>query len=69
MTARPLPSWLKALGLGLAVVLVVGGLAILAALVPPLGDAVARSPVTIVVLIVGTVLVLGATIRSTLRRR
>jgi Na+/melibiose symporter-like transporter len=69
MTDRSLPTWAKVVALGGAVVLAVGLVALVALLVPPIGDAIRGAPVVVVVLVVGTVVVLWTTIRSTLRRR
>ncbi|HEY8169148.1 MAG: hypothetical protein ACHQ02_03040 [Candidatus Limnocylindrales bacterium] len=66
---RPLPAWLKVLAIGAVVVLTVGAAALLAIVVPPVGDAVRQAPVVVIVLIAGTLLVLGATIRGSIRRR
>ena len=67
--ARPLPTWLKVLAVGGGVVLVVGLVALIGLLVPPVGEAIQGAPVVVVVLVVGTVVVLGSTIRAALRRR
>jgi hypothetical protein len=64
-----LPTWSKVVAVGVGVVLVVGLVALVALLVPPVGEAIRGAPVVVVVLIVGTVLVLGTTIRAALRRR
>jgi hypothetical protein len=69
MTARPIPAWLKVVAVGGGVVLVVGLVALVGLLVPPVGQAIRGAPVVVVVLVVGTVLVLGTTIRAALRRR
>jgi ABC-type Fe3+-siderophore transport system permease subunit len=69
MTTRTLPTWLKVIVLGACVVLAVGLVALIGLLVPPIGEAIRGAPVVVVVLVVGTVLVLGSTIRATLRRR
>lgn len=55
--------------MGAGVVLVVGFVALIALLVPPIGEAIRGAPVMVIVLVVGTVVVLGATIRSATRRR
>ncbi|HVQ22316.1 MAG TPA: hypothetical protein VMT36_03520 [Candidatus Saccharimonadia bacterium] len=67
--AGQLPPWLKVLGIAAGVVLAVGLVALVALLVPPVGDAVRRAPVMVVVLVVGTVAVLWTTIRAAMRRR
>jgi hypothetical protein len=67
--ARRLPAWLRIVAVGGGVVLVVGLVALVGLLVPPVGEAIQRAPVVVVVLVVGTVLVLGTTIRAALRRR
>jgi hypothetical protein len=68
-SARTLPTWLKVLAVGVGVVLVVGLIALLGLLVPPVGEAIQGAPVMVVVLVVGTLVVLGMTIRAALRRR
>jgi uncharacterized membrane protein YqjE len=65
---RPLPSWLKVLAIGVGVVLAVGLVALVALLVPPVGEAVRQAPVVVIVLVVGTVAVLWTTIRAATRR-
>ena len=67
--ARTLPTWLKVVAVGGGVVLVVGLIALVGLLVPPVGEAIRGAPVVDVVLVVGTVVVLGTTIRAALRRR
>ena len=69
MTSRRLPTWLKVAATGGGVIVVVGLVALLGLLVPPVGDAIRQAPVVVVVLVVGTILVLGSTIRAALRRR
>jgi hypothetical protein len=69
MTSRPLPTWLKVIAAGAGVVLVVGLVALVGLLVPPVGEAIRQAPIVVIVLVVGTVLVLGTTIRAALRRR
>ena len=64
-----LPVWSKVVLVGIGVVVAVGLVALLAVLVPPVGEAIRSAPVVVVVLIAGTVLVLGTTIRAALRRR
>lgn len=66
---RPLPSWLKVLAIGVFVVLAVGLIALVALFIPPIGEAVRRAPVVVIVLVVGTVAVLWTTIRAAMRRR
>ena len=66
---RPLPSWLKVLAIAAGVVLAVGLVALVALLVPPVGEAVRQAPVVVIVLVVGTVAVLWTTIRAAMRRR
>ena len=66
---RPLPPWLKVLGIAVVVVLAVGLVALVALLVPPVGEAVRQAPVVVIVLVVGTVVVLWTTIRAATRRR
>jgi len=69
MRLRVLPTWLKVVAAGGGVVLVVGLVALAGLLVPAVGEAIRGAPVVVVVLVVGTVLVLGSTIRAALRRR
>jgi hypothetical protein len=69
MTCRVLPTWLKVIAAGAGAVLVVGLVALLGLLVPPIGEAIRQAPIVVIVLVVGTVLVLGTTIRAALRRR
>jgi len=69
ITTRGLPTWSKVIAVGAGVVLVVGFVALIALLVPPIGEAIRGAPVMVIVLVVGTVVVLGATIRSATRRR
>lgn len=64
-----MPTWLKVLAAAAGVVLVVGLIALVGLLVPPVGEAIRDAPVVVVVLVVGTVVVLGTTIRAALRRR
>ena len=64
-----LPTWSKVVAVGVGVVLVVGLVALVALLVPPVGEAIRSAPVVVILLIVVTVLVLGTTIRAALRRR
>jgi len=52
-----------------AVVLGVGALALLALLVPPVGDVLRRAPVVVVGLVVVTLAVLIGSIRASLGRR
>ncbi len=66
---RPLPTWLKVVAIGAGVVLAVGLVALVALLVPPVGEAVRQAPVVVIVLVVGTVVVLWTTIRAAMRRR
>ena len=66
---RPLPPWLKVLAIAAGVVLAVGLIALVALLVPPVGDAVRQAPVVVIVLVVGTLAVLWTTIRAATRRR
>ena len=66
---RQLPSWLKVLAIALGVVLAVGLVALVALLVPPVGEAVRQAPVVVIVLVVGTVAVLWTTIRAATRGR
>ena len=66
---RPLPSWLRVLAIAAGVVLAVGLVALVALLVPPVGEAVRQAPVVVIVLVVGTVAVLWTTIRAAMRRR
>ena len=49
--------------------LAVGLVALVALLVPPVGEAVRQAPVVVIVLVVGTVAVLWTTIRAATRRR
>ena len=65
---RRLPSWLKVLAIAGGVVLAVGLVALVALLVPPVGEAVRQAPVVVIVLVVGTVVVLWTTIRAATRR-
>lgn len=67
--ARALPTWLRIVAVGGGVVLMVGLVALVGLLVPPVGEAIRGAPVVVVVLVVGTALVLGTTIRAALRRR
>lgn len=69
MTHRTLPTWLKVVLAGAGVVLVVGLVALVGLIVPPVGEAIRQAPIIVIVLVVGTVLVLATTIRATLRRR
>ena len=69
MTHRRLPTWLKVVVAGGGVVLVVGLVALIGLIVPPVGEAIRQAPIIVIVLVVGTVLVLATTIRATLRRR
>jgi hypothetical protein len=69
MTSRASPAWLKVIAAGAGVVLSVGLVALLGLLLPPIGEAIRQAPVVVIVLVVGTVLVLGTTIRAALRRR
>jgi hypothetical protein len=55
---RAQPGWREAVLVTAAVVLVVAAAAALTGLVPPLRDLVGGTPVTIAVLVVGTVVVL-----------
>ncbi len=66
---RPLPTWLKVAAIAAGVVLAVGLVALVALLVPPVGDAVRQAPIVVIVLVVGTVAVLWTTIRAATRRR
>ena len=66
---RPVPPWLKVVGIAAAIVLAVGLVALVALLVPPVGAAVRQAPVVVIVLVVGTVAVLWTTIRAAMRRR
>ena len=59
----------KVVAVGGVVVVVVGLVALIGLLVPPVGEAIKTAPVVVVVLVVGTALVLGTTIRAALRRR
>jgi len=52
-----------------AVVLGVGGVALLALLVPPVGDILRTAPVVVAVLVVVTLAVLVGSIRASLGRR
>ena len=65
---RRLPSWLRVLAIAAGVVLTVGLVALVALLVPPVGEAVRQAPVVVIVLVVGTVVVLWTTIRAATRR-
>jgi uncharacterized membrane protein YqjE len=67
--ARQLPSWLKVLAIAAGVMLAVGLVALVALLVPPVGEAVRQAPIVVIVLVVGTVGVLWTTIRAATRRR
>ena len=69
MNGRPVPTWLKVVAVGGGVVSAVAVVALIALLVPPIGEAIRSAPVVVVVLVVGTLLVLGSTIRAALRRR
>ncbi len=69
MTHRTLPTWLKVVVVGGGVVLVVGLVALIGLIVPPVGEAIRQAPIIVIVLVVGTVLVLATTIRATMRRR
>ena len=65
---RSLPTWLRVVLLASLAVLVVGAVALLALLVPPVGEAIRGAPVVVAVLVVGTVAVLALTVRASLRR-
>jgi hypothetical protein len=69
MTSRALPTWLKVVVAGGGVIVVVGLVALLGLLVPRVGEAIREAPVVVVVLVIGTAIVLGGTIRAGLRRR
>jgi hypothetical protein len=69
MNVSRLPTWSKVVVVGSGVVLAVGLVALVALLVPPVGEAIRDAPVIVVVLVLGTLLVLGTTLRAALRRR
>jgi len=64
-----MPMWARIAAVAAGVVLVVGFVALVALLVPPVGEAIRSGPVIVVVLVVGTLYVLATTIRAALRRR
>jgi len=69
MNVSRLPTWSKVVVVGSGVVLAVGLVALVALLVPPVGEAIRDAPVIVIVLVLGTLLVLGTTLRAALRRR
>jgi len=69
MNVSRLPTWSKVVVVGSGVVLAVGLVALVALLVPPVGEAIRDAPVIGVVLVLGTLLVLGTPLRAALRRR
>ena len=63
-----MPTWARIGAITAGVVLVVGLVALIALVVPPVGEAFRDAPVIVIVLVIGTVLVLATTIRAALRR-
>jgi hypothetical protein len=61
-------GWRGGLALGLAVLVIVYAVAVATAWLPPLRDLVEHVPVTIAVLVVGTVAVLALVVRGAVRR-
>ena len=64
-----MPTLARIVAVAAGVVLIVGFVALVALLVPPVGEAIRSGPVIVVVLVVGTLFVLATTIRAALRRR